>query len=253
MKSDGSGDETMKSNLHAPGRFATTHWSVVRAAAAPDATDYKKALETLCRTYWFPLYAYLRRQGHNSDSAEEYTQAFFAQLLDKKGLRLADPKRGKFRSFLLAALKHFLANQRKRAKARKRGGDRKIFPLDFQNAETQFVMEPADHLSPEKLFERAWALTIIERTMERLRNESATAGKQGLFDSLKIYLTTDKAAVPYRQVAQKLRMSEPAVRVAVHRLKRRYRDIRRSEIADTVTTDNQIDQEIRDLFAARAT
>jgi RNA polymerase sigma factor (sigma-70 family) len=253
MKSDGSGDKAMKSNLHAPGRFATTHWSVVRAAAAPDATDCTKALETLCQTYWFPLYAYLRRQGHNSDSAEEYTQAFFAQLLDKKGLRLADPKKGKFRSFLLAALKHFLANQRKRARARKRGGGRKIFPLDFQNAETQFTMEPADHLSPEKLFERAWALTILERTMERLRNESATAGKQGLFDSLKIYLTTDKAAVPYKQVAQKLQMSQPAVRVAVHRLKRRYRDILRSEIADTVTTEKEIDQEIRDLFAALAT
>jgi RNA polymerase sigma-70 factor (ECF subfamily) len=114
-------------------------------------------------------------------------------------------------------------------------------------------MEPADHLSPEKLFERAWALTVLERTMERLRNESATAGKQGIFDSLKIYLTTDKAAVPYRQVAQKLRMSEAAVRVAVHRLKRRYRDLLRSEIANTVTTENQIDQEIRDLFAALAT
>jgi RNA polymerase sigma-70 factor (ECF subfamily) len=243
----------MKSNLHAPGRFATTHWSVVRAAAAPDATDCTKALETLCQTYWLPLYAYLRRQGHNSDSAEEYTQAFFAQLLDKKGLRMADPKKGKFRSFLLTALKHFLANQRKRARARKRGGGRKIFPLNFEYAESQFATEPADHLSPEKLFERAWALTVLDRTMKRLREQSTTAGKQDLFDSLKIYLTTDKGAVPYKQVAQKLRMSEPAVRVAVHRLKKRYRDILRSEIADTVTTENQIDQEIRDLFAALAT
>ena len=128
------------------GRFATTHWSVVRAAGRPSSPRYKEALGTLCQTYWFPLYAYLRRQGHNRNQAEEYTQAFFTQLLEKRGLRLADSSRGKFRSFLLAALKNFLADERDRALARKRGGGRKIFSLDFENAETQYSLEPADQL-----------------------------------------------------------------------------------------------------------
>jgi RNA polymerase sigma-70 factor (ECF subfamily) len=224
----------------------------VRAAARPDTLDYRQALETLCRTYWFPLYAYLRRQGYSSDLAEEHTQAFFARLLEKKGLRLADPKRGKFRSFLLAALKHFLANERKRARARKRGGGRKPFPLDFQNAESQFALEPADRLSPDKLFERSWALTVLDRTMTRLGAESMTPNKRKLFENLKVYLTMDKGSVPYKQLARDFRMTESAVRVAVYRLKKRYRELLRDEIAQTVTSEKEIDQEIRDLFAALA-
>jgi len=234
------------------GRFATTHWSVVLAAGRPGSARHQQALETLCRTYWFPLYAYLRRRGYDSQQAEDYAQAFFACMLAKHSLRLADPKRGKFRSFLLGALKHFLANERARAQAQKRGGNHKVLSLDTENAESQYALEPRDELSPEKLFERSWALTVLDRTMARLQAEAATAKKQKLFDRLKLYLTADKSAIRYRDVAAQLEMSEGAVKVAVHRLRRRYRELLRDEIAQTVTNEDQINEEIRDLFAALA-
>ena len=238
------------SNLPGAGQFATTHWSVVMAAGRPKSASYQQALETLCKTYWFPLYAYLRRQGYDSHQAEDYTQAFFAGLLARGGLRLADPKRGKFRSFLLTSLKHFLSNERARARAKKRGGGRKVLSLDFQNAESQYALEPRDELSPEKLFERSWALTVLARTMARLQAEAVSTNKQKLFDHLKGYLTAEKSSVPYRDVASELDMTEGAVRVTIHRLRRRYRELLRDEIAQTVTSDDQIDEEIRDLFAA---
>ncbi|HUU16225.1 MAG TPA: hypothetical protein VMW72_03670 [Sedimentisphaerales bacterium] len=238
------------SNLPGAGRFATTHWSVVMAAGRPKSASYQQALETLCKTYWFPLYAYLRRHGCDSHQAEDYTQAFFAALLAKHGLRLADPKRGKFRSFLLASLKHFLSNERARERAKKRGGGRKVLSLDFQNAESQYALEPRDELSPEKLFERSWALTVLARTMARLQAEAIDTNKQKLFDHLKVYLTAEKSSVPYRDTAAELDMTEGAFRVAVHRLRKRYRELLRDEIAQTVTSDDQIDEEIRDLFAA---
>ena len=233
-------------------RFATTHWSVVRAAGKTSSPHSKEALGTLCRTYWFPLYAFLRRQGHNSNQAEEYTQAFFARLLEKRGLRLADSKRGKFRSFLLSSLKNFLADERDRARAKKRGGGRKVLSLDFENAESQYTLQPAQQLDPEKLFERSWALTVLERTMVRLQDESRSTKKRKVFDHLKVYLTADKDSIPYREVAAGLKMTEGAVKVAVHRLRHRYRELLRDEIAQTVATEEQIDEEIRDLFAALA-
>ena len=220
------------------------------AAGRPKSASYQQALETLCQTYWFPLYAYLRRQGCDSHRAEDYTQAFFAGLLARGGLRLADPKRGKFRSFLLASLKHFLSNERARARAKKRGGGRKVLSLDFQNAENQYALEPRDDLSPEKFFERSWALTVLAGTMARLQDEAISTNKQKLFDRLKVYLTAEKSSVPYRDVAAELDIAEGAVRVAVHRLRRRYRELLRDEIAQTVTSDDQIDEEIRDLFTA---
>ncbi len=238
------------SNLPGAGRFATTHWSVVMAAGRPKSASYRQALETLCQTYWFPLYAYLRRHGYDSHQAEDYTQAFFAGMRPGGGLRLADPKRGKFRSFLLVSLKHFLSNERARARAKKRGGGRKVLSLDFQNAESQYALEPRDELSPEKLFERSWALTVLARTMARLQAEAISANKQKLFDRLKVYLTAEKSSVPYRDAAAELDMAESALRVAVHRLRKRYREMLRDEIAQTVTSDDQIDEEIRDLFAA---
>ena len=232
------------------GRFATTHWSVVLAAGRPKSASYTQALETLCQTYWFPLYAYLRRHGCNSHEAQDSTQAFFTALLDKGGLGLADPKRGKFRSFLLASLKHFLSNERARARAKKRGGGRKALSLDFENAESQYALEPRDELSPEKLFERSWALTVLDRTMARLQAEAVSTNKQKLFDRLKSYLAAGKGSTPYRNVADELEMTEGAVRIAVHRLRKRYRELLRDEIAQTVTSDDQIDEEIRDLFIA---
>jgi RNA polymerase sigma-70 factor (ECF subfamily) len=207
---------------------------------------------TLCKIYWFPLYAYLRRHGYNNTQAEEYTQAFFAQLLEKHGLRRADPKQGKFRTYLLIALKYFLANERDRARAKKRGGGRKVLSLNFENAENQYALEPSDELSPDKLFERSWALAVLERTMNRLSAEAVKTKKKKLVDHLKAYLTARKSSVPYHKVAEELDMSEGAVKVAMHRLRRRYRQLLRDEIAQTVSNEKQIDEEIRDLFAALA-
>lgn len=246
----------MSDNAHCtpPGtsRFATTHWSVVLAAGSPSSSHYQEALGTLCRTYWFPLYAYLRRNGYDTHQAEDHTQAFFTYLLEKRGLRVVDPERGKFRSFLLATLKHFVADERDRARAQKRGGGRKILPLDFENAETRYSFEPAHQLSPEKLFEKSWALTVLARTMARLKAESVSTNKQKLFDRLKIYLTAKRDSIPYRDVAAELDMTEGAVKVAVHRLRTRYRELLRDEIAQTVAAEGEIDEEIRDLFTALA-
>jgi RNA polymerase sigma factor (sigma-70 family) len=234
------------------GRFATTRWSVILAAADSASMQHEPALSTLCQTYWFPLYAYLRRRGYDSHQAEDYTQGFFAGILERKGLQRADPKYGKFRSFLLASLKNFLADERDRARAQKRGGDKKVLSLDFDAAAGRYDSTPAHGLSPEKLFERAWALTLLNRAMERLKAESTASGKQRLFDCLKVYLTAEKDAGSYRDVAAKLDMTEGAVKVAVHRLRRRYRELVRDEIAQTVNTEAQVDEEIRDLFAALA-
>jgi RNA polymerase sigma-70 factor (ECF subfamily) len=244
-------DNTTKSySVSGAGRFATTHWSVVLQAGQPGAPGYQQALETLCRGYWFPLYAYLRRHGYNSHQAEDYTQAFFCKVLEKQVLRLADSKRGRFRSFLLATLKNFLADERDRARAQKRGGGRKLLSIDFNQAENQYALEPADRLSPEKLFDKSWALTVLERTMACLKTELAGKNKKELFDHLKIYLTAEKGSIPYRDTAAELNMTEAAVRTAVHRLRRHYRKSLRDEIAQTVTTEDQIDEEIDDLFAA---
>ncbi|MBA7694946.1 hypothetical protein ES703_103562 [subsurface metagenome] len=232
------------------GRFATTHWSVVLQAGQPGAPGYQQALETLCRGYWFPLYAYLRRHGYDSHQAEDYTQAFFCRVLEKQVLRLADSKRGRFRSFLLATLKNFLADERDRARAQKRGGGRKLLSIDFNEAENQYALEPADRLSPEKLFDKSWALTVLERTMACLKTELAGKNKKELFDHLKIYLTAEKGSIPYRDTAAELNMTEAAVRTAVHRLRRHYRKSLRDEIAQTVASEDQIDEEIDDLFAA---
>jgi len=234
------------------GQFATTRWSVILAAGDSASEQHEPALGTLCKTYWFPLYAYLRRRGYDSYQAEDYTQGFFAGILERKGLQRADPKCGKFRSFLLVCLKNFLADEWDRDHAQKRGGDKKVLSLDFDTAASRYDREPADSLSPEKLFERSWALTVLTRAMDRLKAESATPDKKRLFDRLKVYLAAEKDAGSYRDLAGELDMTEGAVKVAVHRLRRRYRELVRDEIAQTVTTEAQVDEEIRDLFAALA-
>lgn len=234
------------------GRFATTHWSLIMAASDSASAQHEPALSTLCQTYWFPLYAYLRRRGYDSHEAEDYTQGFFAGILERKGLRKADPKCGKFRSFLLASLKNFLADEWDRSRAQKRGGDKKVLSLDFDAAASRYDQGSAHELSPEKLFERSWALAVLSRAMDRLKAESVVSDKRKLFDCLKIYLTAEKDAIPYKNVAEKLAMTEGAVKVAVHRLRRRYRELVRDEIAQTVSTEAQVDEEIRDLFDALA-
>ena len=233
-------------------RFATTHWSVVLAAKKSSSPQHKQALETLCQSYWFPLYAYLRRRGYGAQSAEDYVQGFFAHILEKHDLNSADPKYGKFRSFLLIRLKSFLSDERARAQAKKRGGGRKILSLGFQDAENQYALEPIDELSPEMLFEKSWALTVLERTMDRLEAELAAKNKKKLFDHLKVYLTTEKDVIPYENMAAELEMTEGSVRVAVHRLRRRYRELLRDEIAQTVAAEDQIDEEMGYLYAALA-
>jgi RNA polymerase sigma factor (sigma-70 family) len=221
----------------------------VKRSSSP---QHQQALETLCRSYWFPLYAYLRRRGYDAQPAEDYVQGFFAHILDKHDLSSADPEYGKFRSFLLIRLKSFLSDERARARAKKRGGGRKILSLGLQDAESQYALEPVDELSPERLFEKSWALTVLERTMDRLEAELAAKNKQKLFDHLKVYLTTEKDVIPYQNMAAELEMTEGSVRVAVHRLRRRYRELLRDEIAQTISTEDQIDEEMGYLFAALA-
>lgn len=235
---------------HAQPGFATTHWSMVLAAGNQASPDYTRALSALCETYWYPLYAYLRRRGYDKQQAEDYTQDFFAALLEKQGLGKADPKLGKFRSFLLASLKNFLADEWGRKQAQKRGGGIKVSSLDFDEGQTRYGREPVDDLSAEKLFERSWAQAILAQALTRLKAEFAAEGKQDLFEQLKTYLTAQDA--PYRDTAAVLNMTEGAVKVAVHRLRRRYGELVRQEIAQTVATAEQIDEEMNALYAALA-
>lgn len=242
----------MSSTPSASGRFTTTHWSVVLEAGAAGSSRHQEALEILCQTYWFPLYAYLRRWGCDSHRAEDYTQAFFASLLEKKTLAKADQSRGRFRSFLLASLKNFLSDEWDHSTTQKRGGGKVILSLDAVAAEARYTLEPTDRLSPDKLFERSWALTVLKQALDRLKEESAFAGKMPLFDRLKNHLTNKADTSSYKIVAAELDMTEDAVKTAVYRLRRRYRELVREKIAQTVATEEQLEEEIRELFAALA-
>lgn len=226
--------------------FATTHWSVVLAAGRSDATRARAALEKLCQTYWYPLYAYVRRRGYRAPDAEDMTQGFFARLLELESLADVRREKGKFRSFLLAAMNHYLSDERDRALAKKRGVQRTI-SLDSHVAETRYGGEPADTTTPERLFERQWALTLLETVVQRLRGEYESGGKRELFMHLRFAITGEKSTVPYAALATQLGLSEEAVRVAVHRLRRRYRQLLREEIAHTVTTDEEIADELQSL------
>jgi RNA polymerase sigma-70 factor (ECF subfamily) len=232
-----------------PSHFATTHWSLVLAArdrAEPGARD---ALASLCDTYWYPLYAYVRRRGHGPDDAHDMTQEFFARLLEKDFLAGVERSKGKFRSFLLAACNHFLANEHDRARAKKRGGGRRVLSLGAADAEGRYRAEPADALTAEKLFERRWALALLQQVMARLRDEFEAKGKGRQFDGLRGFLVGEKGA-GYRRAADELGLSEGAVKVAVHRLRQRYRELLHEEIGRTVGAPDEIAEEIRDLFAA---
>ncbi len=243
-------DEYDKHGPQALWRFASTRWSLVAAAGQGPSPEAQEALATLCQVYWYPLYAYARRRLAKIEDAQDLTQEFFAQLLEKDYLQAADPKRGKFRSFLLTAFKHFLAKEHDRANAQKRGGGRHILPLDFQAGEHRYHLEPADQATADTIYERRWALTLLEQALTQLRLEFTGAGKQQLFEKLKGTLTGDGSAEPYAQIAVELAMSEQAVKVAVHRLRQRYKELLRAEIAQTVATTEEIDDELRDLFSA---
>jgi RNA polymerase sigma factor (sigma-70 family) len=230
--------------------FVTTHWSLVLSARDPQSPQSADALEKLCRAYWPPLYAYLRRSGRSKEDAEDLTQAFFARLLEKHFLDSVQQERGRFRSFLLVALKRFLANEWDRGRAQKRGGGKIHVPLDTELAERAFQTDfAAGEFSPDRAYERRWALTLLEQTLTRLRREFECAGKISEFERLKIFLTADKKEIPYATVATEMKMSESALRVAVHRLRKRYRELFREEIARTLAEGESVEEELRHLLA----
>jgi RNA polymerase sigma-70 factor (ECF subfamily) len=232
------------------GRFATTRWSLVLAAGHETNARSSEALASLCEMYWYAVYAFIRRQGYRPEDGADLTQAFFLRVLEKNYFQDADPARGRFRAFLCAAIRHFLSNERDRARTLKRGGTEPPISLDVETAEGRYKLEPRDDLTPEKLFDRHWALMLLERVLARLREDHVSAGKTELFDHLKGFLTGDSATVPYADVAKALGMTEGAVKVAVHRLRRRFRDTLVQEIAETVSDPADIDAEIAYLLNA---
>lgn len=237
-------------NPGSAGRFATTHWSIVLAAGQGTSSEAQSALGTLCQTYWYPLYAFVRRRGYHAAEAQDLTQEFFVRLLEKGYVRTANRERGRFRSFLLIAFKRFLSKERDRARAKKRGGGRKILALDFESGESQYSLEPAHEVTPERIYEQRWALTLLDRVFARLREEFDQAGKQKEFNCLKVYLTGEAGTPSYREAAAELGMTEGAVKAAVHRLRRRYRDLVREEIFQTVAGPEDVDEELQHLFVA---
>ena len=230
-------------------RFDPTRWSLVIAAQQASAPQAQQALTELCAIYWYPVYAFIRRQGFAADRVQDLTQEFFARFWEKHCLAGVDPQKGRFRSFLLAVCKHFLANERDRDRTQKRGGDRCLLSLDFHLAESRYQVEPGHTLTAEKLFDRRWTLALLDRVLSRLREEFEPTDKALLFDRLQSLLIGDKGTLTYRQIAEELGMNEGAVKVASHRLRRRYRQVLREEIGRTVDDPAQIDDEIRDLFA----
>ncbi len=223
---------------------------MVLAAGQESSPDREEALAALCEAYWHPLYVFVRRQGHNATDAQDLTQAFFAQLLEKNDFAGLRPDRGRFRAFLLASMRHFLANQWDRSKAKKRGGDIRHFSIDFPQGENRCLAEPADTRTPESAFDREWALALLELVHQNLREQYARKGQAELFEKLKDLLIGGPPAESYGVLAKDLEMTEGAVRVAVHRLRRRFGELLRAEIAETVADEDEIDNEIRFLFAA---
>jgi RNA polymerase sigma-70 factor (ECF subfamily) len=234
------------------GIFATTHWTVVLIAGRRATPEADRALEELCGTYWYPLYAYVRRQGHSKEDAEDLTQGFFARFLERNYLEGLSSEKGRFRAFLLAALKHFLANEHDRATCQKRGSGLAPLSLDWQDADVRYQVDPADQLSPDKLYDRAWAMTLLEQVIARLRTECATEGKTKVFEQLRPFLMVGQGDIPYSQAAASLGWNEGAARVAVHRLRKRYRELLRAEIAQTLSEPASIEDELGALFRAFA-
>lgn len=230
--------------------FATTHWTLVAAAGDQNSPAALAALEELCRTYWHPLYAYVRRRGHSREDAEDLTQGFFARLLERNDLAGLQSDRGRFRAFLLAAFNHFLANEWKHHRRQKRGGDRRPLSLDWQAAESRYTSLGVDDLSPDRLYDRAWVVALLERVLARLEDACAAEGRGGFFQRVRGFLTMDRGEIPYAATASEVGLSEGALRVAVHRLRRRYRDLLREEVAQTLTDPARVDEELRALFAA---
>lgn len=233
--------------------FATTHWSVLLAAGnKPDSPDRLEALETLCRAYWYPLYAYARQRGHTRADAQDLTQTFFLRLLDKNWLIQVDRSKGKFRSFLLVAMNHFLANEWRQLRAEKRGGQVTFVSLDDESAEERWQLDLSTGATPETSFERRWAAALLDRVLFRLRAEQIAAGRARLFDELKVFLVGRKGEVAYADLAQRLETSEGALKMAVQRLRARYGEILREEVASTVCRPDDVKDELRYLLTVLA-
>ena len=230
--------------------FASTHWSLVLAAGYDSSPHARAALEKLCRIYWYPLYSFVRLNGSAPADAQDLTQGFFLQLLQSDFLEGVAPQKGKFRSFLLASLKHYLSNERDRARAQKRGGGQVPISIDEQDAEGRYRLEPVDHTTPEKLYERRWALTVLDRTFARLREEYAASGRIELFDKIKEELTGGETGFTQAEIGRQLGLTPGAVKVAAHRLRRRFREVLRAEIAETVARPEDIEEVLRHLFRA---
>jgi RNA polymerase sigma-70 factor (ECF subfamily) len=228
--------------------FSTTQWSVVLSAAAGDGSRSHRALARLCEAYWYPIYAHLRRLRNSPDAAQETTQGFFAHLLATDAVRVADPERGRFRAFLKVSLHNFMSHERQRAAAHKRGGGQEPLSLDFTGAEASYRHEPSHTDTPEALFERSWARTILGRALERLRSEQTSPLQRDRLRRLEPLLTSQPSDLPYARVAAELGMSEPAVKVSVHRLRRRFGQLLRAEVAETVRDETQVDDELRHLL-----
>jgi len=240
--------DSVEPSAKGSGLFTTTHWSVVLAAGQPDAPQAGEALEKLCRTYWYPLYAFVRRQGHNTHDAEDLLQTFLARFLEKNFLMDVDRSKGRFRSFLLAALKHFLANEWDKVNAQKRGGQVQFLSLEHEAAESRYWEEPASGLTPETLYEQRWACVLLERVMRRLAEDFAAAGKGELFEALKAFLVGESHSETYAELASKFGVSEAALKMKVQRMRHRYQRLLREEIAHTVASPEEVEDEIRYLF-----
>lgn len=229
--------------------FATTQWHVVRSAGDEDASVSRSALQELCQQYWYPLYAYVRRQGHDSNVAADITQAFFTDLLEREDIKRVDPELGKFRSFLLASIKHFMINQWKKQMALKRGGGQPLLSIDFVDAAQRYHHQPADAQSPDVLFERQWAITLLDKVQNRLEKEFEHKGKKHVFSTLKVFLAGKNSESTLAQAAVKLDMTEVAAKVAVHRMRTRYGEILRAEILNTLDSNEDVESEVQHLFA----
>ena len=232
-----------------PGRFVTTRWTLVRAAAGADPVLAADALARLCSLYWYPVFAFVRRRGHSVEDAQDLTQAFFTRLIEKEELGAADRDRGRFRTFLLAACQHFLLNERDRRLAIKRGGGQAHLSIDFAVAEERYQRSLSHHETPEHLFHRQWCLALLDAVLESMREDYVRAGNEELFDRLRGFVTMDDAAGTHADAAADLEMTAGAVKVAVHRLRRRYREALRARVADTVDSEEQVEEELRELLS----
>jgi RNA polymerase sigma factor (sigma-70 family) len=239
--------------LQGPEWFATTHWSVVLSAKHPESAQSREALEKLCNGYWYPLYAYVRRKGHSAHDAQDLTQEFFARLLKGNFLATVEQRKGRFRTFLLASLEHFLAKEWAHVNRQKRGGGVTVVSLDERDAEGRYVQEPVDSTSPQSLYERRWAMTLLDRAFKRLSEECRTAKQGELFERVKNLLSGDRCESSYAELAEGLGITEGAFKVAVHRLRQRYGRLLRMEIAETVASPDEVEAEIRFLFSVLKT